>query len=292
MKKMFARQLQQTLSRQILEGRSDIYNEQEAQQIAQILLEYFLHLTHNDILLNKQKEINLQDEYQLNTAISRLLKDEPVQYITGEAYFYGRPFYVSPSVLIPRRETEELTHLIISENKKSGLHVLDIGTGSGCIAITLAKELHQSHVHALDVSTEALAVAKANARRHQAELGWHLNNVLQDTPLPEMPIDIVVSNPPYVRESEAAEMQNNVLAYEPATALFVSDENPLIYYEQIIKMCLNSGFLSADAKVYFEINEFLGEQMMELFDRYNMQNTVLQRDMQEKNRFIKANFPN
>jgi release factor glutamine methyltransferase len=291
MKKIFARQLQQQLGRQILEGRSDIYSEAEVQQISQLLLEHFLHLGHQDVLLNRELEINSQSENLLQAAVARLHDFEPVQYITGTAYFYGRPFYVSPSVLIPRRETEELTHLLIHDNQQPGLRLMDIGTGSGCIAITLATELTGVEVHAVDVSQEALSVAKANAKRHGANIQWHLHDILQEPPPVSRPMDIIISNPPYVRKSEAADMHRNVLDFEPYSALFVDDENPLIFYEQILKSCITDNLVRGGSLIYMEINEYLGEQTLALFERYGMQNTVLQKDMQEKNRIIRANFP-
>jgi release factor glutamine methyltransferase len=282
-----ARTLYQSISCQIHQHRSDTYTLEEARYMALMLMEHYLHQQRNDILLDRQLRMDSHQESKLEVAIGRIRNYEPIQYVIGETFFYGRSLYVSPAVLVPRRETEELVDVVIKENKATGLEVLDIGTGSGCIAVTLSKELEAAHVYALDASQEALAVAKANAQRYRANIYWLFEDILN--PSADLkPFDIVVSNPPYVRRSEATEMKENVLSYEPYEALFVNDEDPLLFYRQISELCSMKGILKKNGKIYFEINEAYGMEVVKLLEKQGFKDIMLKKDMQQKDRFVSA----
>ena len=251
------------------------------------LLEHHLGVRRTDLLLNKRVEVSPIKQQLIDQAITRLLNQEPIQYVLGETYFYGYKFSVSPGVLIPRRETEELVAIVQQENPRAGLKVLDVGTGSGCIAVTLAKEMDQPRVYALEISAAAVRVAKENATNHQAKVTFVVGDLFDEHLAIPSPFDVVVSNPPYVRRSEAAAMEARVLAYEPEQALFVSDEQPLRYYEEVACRCRN-GWLRAGGKIYWEINEALGEETVALLENGGFEKVVLQRDMQGKDRFVNA----
>lgn len=216
-----------------------------------------------------------------------MLNQEPIQYVLGEAYFYGRTFRVSPSVLIPRRETEELVAIVKQENQQKGLTLLDVGTGSGCIAVTLAQEMNKPRVHALDISDDAVQVAKENAAACNAQVSFITGDLFDSQLLVSSPFDVIVSNPPYVRRSEAKAMDDRVLKYEPEQALFVSDEQPLRYYEQLALRCQNE-WLKPGGKIYWEINEALGEEMVKLLENSRFGEIALRKDMQGKDRFVSA----
>lgn len=279
-----------TISEQIYQKRSDIYTIEECRHISMMLMEHYLGQQRNDVLLNRQLQFSTEAESMLEAAIERVINFEPIQYVIGETYFYDRAFYVSSAVLVPRRETEELTDLIIREQRQhEGLTLLDIGTGSGCIAITLQKELRSAQVSAMDISQEALAVAKANAIRHGAEIDWLLENILQYEGSSAR-YDIIVSNPPYVQKSEAAEMKKNVLDFEPSAALFVSNEKPLIFYDRIAQLCTQNKLLHKGGQLYFEINETYGANIIALLQGYGFSQVLLKKDMQGKDRIVTAKF--
>ena len=251
------------------------------------LLEHYLSVRRTDLLLNNSVEVSPIKQQRIDQAVIRLLNHEPIQYVLGEAYFYGRKFSVSPEVLIPRRETEELVAMVQQENPRADLKVLDIGTGSGCIAVTLAKEMNRPRVHALEISAAAVQTAQKNAATHQSEVAFITGDLFHESLLVPAPFDIVVSNPPYVRRSEASAMEARVLAYEPERALFVSDERPLRYFEQIAHRCRN-GWLQPGGKVYWEINEALGKETVTLIEDRGFEKVVLRKDMQGKDRFVSA----
>jgi release factor glutamine methyltransferase len=242
-----------------------------------------------DLALNPEIEI---DENQLlvwNSIITELKNQKPIQYILGETFFYGLRFEVNQNTLIPRPETEELVEWIISENKKSqqssNLKVLDIGTGSGCIAISLAKNLPNAKVSALDISEEALNVAKNNAEFNQVTIDFILADVLAIEKLPDT-FDVIVSNPPYVRESEKDLMQQNVLSNEPHIALFVENENPLLFYDKIAELAKNH--LTENGVLYFEINQYLGEETVDLLKTKGFKNIELKKDIYGVDRMVKC----
>lgn len=259
-----------------------LYSPKEAENLSFWLLEHFLRVRRMDILQDNQVE----PTSPLEEALIQLEKGYPIQYITGYAPFYGREFQVNPSVLIPRNETEELVHLILAENQKKGLQLLDIGTGSGCIPITLALEMDGPQITAVDVSEAALELASRNAKQHEtAAVNFNHCDVLQDE-LPVCGLDIIVSNPPYVRESEKAYMHTNVLDHEPHLALFVPEDDPLIFYKAIASK--GQSALKAGGKLYFEINEALGADVKALLISLGYTDILLKRDLNDKDRMVRA----
>jgi release factor glutamine methyltransferase len=219
-------------------------------------------------------------------AITRLKNYEPIQYIIGDTEFYGLVFKVNPSVLIPRPETEELVDWIIKDcedDKK--INILDIGTGSGCIAISLAKNLPNAKVFALDVSNEALKTANQNAINNGVEVEFIEADILSYNSL-DIQFDLIVSNPPYVRELEKQMMSANVLDHEPHLALFVEDDDALLFYRKITDVAAD--ILKPNGQLFFEINESLGESTKQLLDNSNYKNIELKKDIFEKDRMIKA----
>jgi len=245
----------------------DEYPPEEANSFFNILVKFYLGWERVDLALDPSKMISSAEEEQLNSALSRLLNHEPIQYITGETEFFGIKFKVNSNVLVPRPETEELVEWIKDDligAQKKALSILDIGTGSGCIAISLAKIFPQSKVTALDVSESALKVAAENAKQNGATINFIQSDVLHLETLPEK-FDIIVSNPPYVRELEKAEMQRNVLEHEPPVALFVKDNDPLIFYKKITKLAEEG--LNPSGKLYFEINQYLGDQTLQIIKK-------------------------
>lgn len=263
---------------------STIYSTQEAGELSLWLMEHFLGLKRSELLQDKAV---LEIPQAMGLALEALMRQEPIQYILGKAPFYGREFRVSNAVLIPRNETEELVHLIIKENKIPNPSILDIGTGSGCIPISLALEIPGSKVAALDISVEALAVAKENARKLQASVDFYQVDIIKDS-IPVDNLDIIVSNPPYVKYSEKELMHPNVLDHEPHVALFVFDEDPLIFYREIAIKAKHS--LKPEGKLYFEINEGLGKQTAELIIDQGYQQVRIHQDLNGKERMVSALF--
>ncbi|MBA4852809.1 peptide chain release factor N(5)-glutamine methyltransferase [Emticicia sp. BO119] len=272
-----------------------VYETQEAKEIVFWLLEHELGLKKIDILSNRP--INFSKNIDWDLIVKRLNNHEPIQYILGETTFYGRRFLVDDSVLIPRPETEELVDSICRWEKEterfgSKKNVLDIGTGSGCIAISLAKELSNSQVWAYDVSEKALAIAQKNAALNQAfnvvfdkvDILHYLSGEAQT----ELRFDIIVSNPPYVTKQEAAQMRSNVLNFEPHLALFVEDNDPLIFYQAIARFAFQN--LKEDGLIVVEINESLGKETAEVFKASGFSEVVIIKDIHQKNRFVKAAF--
>ncbi|MCX6188470.1 MAG: peptide chain release factor N(5)-glutamine methyltransferase [Bacteroidetes bacterium] len=263
------------------------YDYQEAKSIAKIALQFILKLNNLKYALNYQKEVESIDLSQLDNFINRLQLGEPIQYIMGEAHFMGYDFEVSPEVLIPRRETEELVALIIAENEnKSNLSLLDIGTGSGCIAITLSVNFFNSKVKAIDLSEKALKIASSNAKKLNAQVEFRQANILAMESLWHNTFDIIVSNPPYVLESEKVFMHVNVLSYEPSLALFVDDSDPLLFYRKITLLAQKA--LNAHGRLYFEVNEKFGPEVAQLLQENNFTNIEIRTDMQGKNRIVRG----
>ncbi|WP_194776014.1 peptide chain release factor N(5)-glutamine methyltransferase [Pararhodonellum marinum] len=260
----------------------DLYPEGEADALVLWLFSELLGVDKKDFA---QNPVLPENTMEFEAAFKRLLEGEPIQYILGKAYFYGHLFKVDPSVLIPRGETEELVDMIIKENRESNLKILEIGTGSGCIPITLAKEMDKAQVFSMDVSLEALQIASQNAFFHQLPVIFYLRDVLRDS-LPGTDLDIIVSNPPYVREMEKEAMHRNVINHEPELALFVPDDDPLKFYREIGKKANKA--LKPNGKLYFEINEALGAQLTEVLRLLGYQNIELLKDMHGKDRFCKA----
>lgn len=262
---------------------SAIQQEQECRAITQRLLDHYLQIDLVRIALDEPITCSPTQRKLLSTAIARLNHQEPIQYVLGEAPFLGRSFQVNPSVLIPRFETEALVQFIINENPQPGTRVLDIGTGSGCIAITLQQELCGATVHGLDVDSEALHVAQINTKKLGATVQFIQIDILHE-PLPTKCWDIIVSNPPYVRFSERAHMQNRVLDYEPAHALFVPDEQPLLFYERIVALAPHH--LAPAGKLYLEINEIFGIEVANLLIHAGFDKVYIGQDLHGKNRWV------
>ncbi len=265
---------------------SDLYEDKEAISILKILLEDsfgkdFTRLIAEDISMDEGKISEISGK------IEKLMKYEPVQYVTGKADFYGRDFIVTRDVLIPRNETEELVMRILNDYKcfeGERLDVLDIGTGSGCIAITLSLENPRFRVMAIDNSEKALEVAAMNASRLSAAVEFAKDDILNPVVVNKRKFDIIISNPPYVTESEKAYMRKNVLDYEPENALFVTDENPLVFYKQIIR--LSETMLGKGGRIYFEINEKFGDLFSQSVDLQSFESVELYRDLNGKDRIV------
>lgn len=260
----------------------ELYDLPEAQNLVEWLLEHHLGLRRVDMMnFLEEKDLpkSLLDDFE------RLKKGEPIQQILGKAPFYGREFQVSRDTLIPRNETEELVHLIIKENPQSGLKILDIGTGTGCIPITLFLEMNEAEVYGLDVSESTLAIAHKNAEELKAKVRW----VQQDILVEELPIgdlDILVSNPPYIPEKGKEKMHRNVLDFEPELALFVPDENPLLFYRRIA--ILGKKALKPKGKLYFEIHEDYGKDVQNLLFDLGYSEVEIIPDLNGKDRMVKG----
>lgn len=256
----------------------------EAEFLAFVLLEKVTNLSKTNILLNHNYPLTNQQNTQLHEYLQRALTHEPWQYIVGEVDFLNLKLAVTPAVLIPRPETEEWVAKLIAYHKKDSFrNILDIGTGSGCIAIALAKAFPQAYVKALDISEKALQVALQNAQKNAVELNYEQCDVL--TWQTSQTYDLIVSNPPYVCESEKSSMQKNVLDYEPPQALFVPDSQPLLFYEKIIQIAHQT--LSKKGWLYVELNPQYSKDIQKLFKRYGFEVEVWQ-DFTQQDRIVRA----
>lgn len=267
------------------------YDEMEAESFFYILLENKRQLRRIDLALDAEKEFS-EDEISIWTTILEKLKIQiPIQYILGTTHFYGLEFMVDENVLIPRPETEELVDWIVKLNskisKKKNLRILDIGTGSGCIAISLAKNIPNSEVFAIDVSVKALAVAEKNSKLNTVSVTFLHKNILETTSL-DQKFDIIVSNPPYVRNLEKAEIKPNVLDNEPHLALFVADDDALIFYKKIAELAAAN--LNPNGQLFFEINQYLGKETQDLLESLGLKNSELRKDIYGNDRMIACNF--
>ena len=265
-----------------------IYENEEALQIYKYLVCHYEGDKSSAYLLLKEKELTEELKIQLDQATKRLLKFEPFQYIIATENFYGYDFFVNQAVLIPRPETEELVEWIAQDNKGvSALQILDIGTGSGCIPIVLAKLLPTAHIQAIDVSLPALEVAKQNNTIHTTKVNFKQLDILDSKQWDfEVQFDIIVSNPPYIPHCEKKLMYANVLAYEPAIALFVENDTPLLFYEAIAEFALV--YLKEGGHLYFECNEYNIQKVKNMLIDYNFANVEIKQDMQQKERMLKA----
>ncbi len=281
---MFGFQLQKT-KRHFIEALSETFPQREAEQLIRILLEDLFGIDLKRQLMEPNLCIDERQHYLLSEAVRRLLAGEPVQYVTGMARFNDLLIKVSPAVLIPRPETEELVQKICTTlPKEASFRIWDIGTGSGCIAIALAKHFVNAEVYALDVSETALEVARENAERNNAQVHFICDDVLHPkSEIFTQPVDLVVSNPPYVCDSERAAMEANVLDWEPETALFVPDDDPLRFYRKILELA--KAQLTPDGQVWFEINERMGEEMLLLCREMGFAEAEVLEDYVGKQRF-------
>ncbi|MCM1378243.1 MAG: peptide chain release factor N(5)-glutamine methyltransferase [Clostridium sp.] len=260
-----------------------IYGYRESEAMIRLMFENLKGWDPVDIIINENKPVSEYLERCLNAIVDRLRKHEPIQYILGEAYFYGMNFKVKPGVLIPRPETEELVDMIVSANKESDLRVLDVATGSGCIAIALSRNLLFPIVDAFDLSETAVEVAQQNANELKAKVNIFQADMFNRNPEKDS-YDIIVSNPPYIGMSEMKDMEKNVVDYEPHSALFVSEEDPLIYYRRVAEMAASG--LKPGGRLYFEINPRYDESLRELLTKTGFENIDTRLDAHGRCRFV------
>jgi release factor glutamine methyltransferase len=289
--------------RYIREQLYNIYDHNESANIALLVLEDCTGLSGTDIIMNKERKISSEQESKIARHIQRLQQHEPIQYIMNKAWFYGMKLYVDKAVLIPRPETEELVDWIIKDVKASGkdvferrpmeadvttqLKILDIGTGSGCIALALKKRLLKAEVWGCDRSEEALNVARRNGSDLDIRVDFQGINFLDAAQQRSLPtVDIIVSNPPYIPINEKEEMNANVVHYEPHEALFVPNDDPLLFYKAIVHFAKKR--LYENGAIYMEIHEGLGSEVVSLLNNEGYQNVELKKDMQGKDRMIKV----
>ena len=265
----------------------DIYPTGEIKALTRIILEEVCQYSLTDILLHKNSILSASKHQEIETILQRLKQNEPIQYILGHTKFYGININVAPGVLIPRPETEELVELILKENEKLKGNILDIGTGSGCIALALAKFLPDSRVEGWDISVEALNIATQNARQNSIETSFSKKDILNlNTSEISRQYDLIVSNPPYICEREKKEMDRNVLDYEPHLALFVEDSDPLLFYRKIAEA--GKSILKPGKRLYFEINALFGKETQKMVEEYGYTDVHIYKDISGKNRFISA----
>lgn len=267
-----------------------VTTETEAESFFYMILEAKQNLKKIDIALNPNMVFSQAQYDTFECFLLKLKQHTPIQYILKEAHFYGLVFKVSPAVLIPRPETEELISWILSDienNNNSNINVIDIGTGSGCIAISIAKNTKKAAVTALDISTEALIVAQENAITNQVSIDFITQDILQTKQLNKQ-YDVIVSNPPYVRQLEKKEIKQNVLNFEPHLALFVTDDDALVFYKKIAQLAKNS--LTKNGFLYFEINQYLGLETILMLNDLGFQNVQLKQDIYGNNRMIRCSL--
>jgi release factor glutamine methyltransferase len=279
--------------KKFMEALSEIFPKTEIDSFFFILMEEKLNLQRIDTVLKPDFLIPEEQLADLKNILQRLQKEEPIQYILGNTEFYGLPFFVDENTLIPRSETEELVAWVIEEvaklqsNTVTKLSILDIGTGTGCIPISLAKNLPNAKITAVDISSKALEVAKKNAQLNKVTIDFIELDILTTKSLPQE-FNVIVSNPPYVRALEKVEIKNNVLENEPHLALFVADENPLIFYNQIADLAKQQ--LSKNGLLFFEINQYLGKETIALLEEKGFKNIELRKDIFGNNRMVKCAF--
>jgi release factor glutamine methyltransferase len=280
-----------------------IQEDSEIESFFFILTEFLHNLKRIDVSLHPEFEVSETDLEKWKTIISELKTEKPIQYITGEAWFYGLRFEVNENTLIPRPETEELVEWIVESQKSivenlkiqksNNLTILDLGTGSGCIPITLKKEIPNAQVSAIDISEKALEIARKNASDNQVEVNFIHQDILTSQHLnisTSQPLlfDVIVSNPPYVQNLEKQEIKRNVLDYEPHLALFVDDSDALLFYRKIAQLALKS--LAPNGKLFFEINQYLGNETVELLEQLGFKNIELRKDFMGNDRMICASL--
>ncbi|MBF4470418.1 peptide chain release factor N(5)-glutamine methyltransferase [Flavobacterium sp. HJJ] len=274
---------------QFIQTLAPIYDEGEAESFFYLILEEKQQLKRIDLALQSDLEFSQEEIAVWNSILEQLRLEIPIQYLLGKTSFYGLDFEVNENVLIPRPETEELVDWILESQKSKAenrkLKILDIGTGSGCIAVSLAKNLPDAKVFAIDVSEKALATAKKNAEINAVEITFISQNILETQDLGQK-FDIIVSNPPYVRHLEKEEIKKNVLDNEPHLALFVEDNDALIFYRKIAELAQKN--LSSSGQLYFEINQYLGKEMIELLETMNFKNVELRKDIYGNDRMTRS----
>ncbi|MBQ8270657.1 MAG: peptide chain release factor N(5)-glutamine methyltransferase [Bacteroidaceae bacterium] len=263
------------------------YTKSEVSALARIIATELLAIPQTTFFLKDKITLTPEEEQKVTDALERLKKQEPIQYILGYSDFCGLRFAVNPSVLIPRPETSELVELIAAENP-SARKILDIGTGSGCIAISLACKLPDAHITAWDISPQALAVAQKNSTTNGCNVLFEQRDILSFPPA-DKKFDIIVSNPPYIKECEKTAMEDNVLLWEPHLALFVPDNNPLLFYRAIAQKALT--MLTRGGKLYFEINREHGNEIVSMMQEIGYKNITLRKDLAENDRMVSGEKP-
>jgi release factor glutamine methyltransferase len=263
------------------------YEPSECESISFLIFEHILGYSRLQVHLKKDETIPDAKVTEIEEILNRLIEGEPIQHILGKADFYGLTFYVNPHVLIPRQETEELVDWIINENKLAAPEILDIGTGSGCIPVSLAKNIPDAEVSAYDISAEAISIANQNAKNNAVSIRTRQVDILQwEAVSIDKTFDIIVSNPPYVKEEEKKLMQEHVVSHEPHLALFVSNDDPLIFYRRIAEFAQQH--LSPEGTLYFEINEALGNETASMLKGKGFPKVTIKKDINGKDRMICA----
>ncbi|MCK0191841.1 peptide chain release factor N(5)-glutamine methyltransferase [Arenibacter sp. F20364] len=266
-----------------------LFPKEEVDSFFYLVIDHYLGLERFVLAMQPNLVVSKDDEDPLFYALSQLKQEQPIQHILGKAHFCELEFYVDENVLIPRPETEELVYWILDEVQKRDssdeVKILDIGTGSGCIAVSLAKNLPYTKVYALDVSKKAIQIAERNAEENEVDISFIEADILLMESF-KGKFDIIVSNPPYVRELEKLEMKNNVVGHEPGLALFVSDQDPLVFYKKITHFAL--GHLEKNGVLFFEINQYLGKETKQLLEEENFLEIELRKDMFGNDRMLKG----
>ncbi|MDE6006456.1 MAG: peptide chain release factor N(5)-glutamine methyltransferase [Muribaculaceae bacterium] len=271
------------LVRHLKDALSPRYGEGEAKAMIRLILHHLKGWSQTDIIINSDRPVSDYILEKTDAIISRLRNGEPLQYILGEARFYGMDLKVGPEVLIPRPETEELVDMIVKENSRSDLRILDIGTGSGAIAIALSRNLKFPHITAIDISGPALEIARFNAAQLHADITFLKRDIFNWLP-EDRSFDMIVSNPPYIADKEKAGMEANVLDYEPHGALFVPDNDPLVYYRRIAR--IGRSALDYSGKIYFEINPLYADELVDFLHSEGYADVRVSRDISRRKRFI------
>ena len=275
------------LSESVRKNLKGLYPKGEIEQFIFLIFNHLLNYSKIDIHLNSHDSVSDEIFQKVRSIIAQLKEYQPIQYIFGETEFYGLKFFLNQHVLIPRQETEELVQWVISENTAKNIRILDVGTGSGCIAVVLARHIENSVVDAFDISVKALETAIKNASMNGAKVNFYKYDILGDEVLPEKVVyDIIVSNPPYVRESEKHLSDPNVTGFEPHEAIFVVDEDAFIFYKAIA--AFGKKYLKKGGNIYLEINEALGTETKALLLDSGYHDVVLKRDINNKDRMLKA----
>jgi release factor glutamine methyltransferase len=274
---------------QFIQELTPIYDAGESESFFYLILEEKQKLKRIDLALQPDLLFSEEEIVVWNSILEELKKEIPIQYLLGKTSFYGLDFEVNENVLIPRPETEELVEWILESQKSKvesqNIRILDIGTGSGCIAISLAKNIPNAQVFAIDVSEKALAIAQKNAVSNKVSVTFICQNILETEDLLQQ-FDIIVSNPPYVRNLEKEEIKKNVLDNEPHLALFVADNDALIFYKKIAELAQKN--LTANGLLFFEINQYLGSEMVDLLEKMNFKNVELRKDIYGNDRMTKG----
>jgi len=282
------------------------YSDSEVKLFTRLILNHVCQIKFYEMLICRDRKISDAEQMEIDRIVSSLKEYKPIQYILNETEFFGLSFWVDESVLIPRPETEELVELILNNHRHDNLRILDIGTGSGCIAVSLAKNVVNSEIYAIDISEKALEVAKENAFRNRVYVHFFQQDILDNKGLDcfvascltmanphnnepsQKKFDIIVSNPPYVTPEEKSTLHENVLNYEPHLALFVPQNNPLLFYEKIAD--IGHILLNRNAHLYFEINALYGNEVCQMLGARNYSNVKLYQDISGKDRMVSATY--